>query len=55
MSTQDVLALVGREKPESVVVIYFEDHENIVLTCSNMTNAEALWALEQAKRNVLGY
>lgn len=55
MSTKDALGLVGREDPSEVLILYEDGEGRVCIRSSGMKREKALWLLEDAKLQVLGF
>lgn len=49
LAVEDVLAIAGREGLAHVVLVGLTDDKEVVFRCSEMTDAEANWLLDQGK------
>ena len=58
MTTEDILGLLNRERPEVIMVLYYYEDDNgneaVGMRSTGMSRKDALWMLEDAKLNALG-
>lgn len=53
-TVEQALAATGQRELTDVLIVGIDGNNNVFITSSNMTRAQALWFAELAKRNALG-